>query len=111
MKRALATNITRARNKVGLTQELLAQKLSIPRSSIGAYEEDRATPNPEVLAKIIVIFNIPDVVSFISDANYDLEGIQVKLLPIPTQLQQHYENAGIREKLVVNIILGLVETD
>jgi transcriptional regulator with XRE-family HTH domain len=51
-------NIKLLRKKIGLTQEQLASKLNVKRSSIGAYEENRAVPARELLKEMATMFGV-----------------------------------------------------
>ena len=51
-------NLKYLRNLRGWTQEQFARKLSIKRSLVGAYEEERAHPRLEVLTLICEIFKV-----------------------------------------------------
>lgn len=46
------------RDKNGLTQEELAQKMSITRSSVNAWEMGISMPSPENLVRLSDIFNV-----------------------------------------------------
>ncbi len=52
------TNLKHLRKGKGLTQEELAEKLGITRSSLGAYEEGRAEPRLSALSDIANFFSI-----------------------------------------------------
>lgn len=52
MESRLNENIRAIRKKLGLTQEQFASRLGIKRSLVGAYEEGRAEPRLELLAKM-----------------------------------------------------------
>lgn len=54
----VSNNIKSLRKKHRYTQEQFAQKLSIKRSLLGAYEEARAKPRLEVLVKAASLFNV-----------------------------------------------------
>ena len=45
----IASNLKFLRKKKGLTQQQFADSMAIKRSSVGAYEEDRAEPKYELL--------------------------------------------------------------
>ena len=53
------TNLKFWRRELGLTQAQLADKLSIKRSLVGAYEEGRAEPRLATLVNMARLFNIP----------------------------------------------------
>src|SRR5690606_15244578 len=48
----IASNLKFLRKKKGLTQQQFADSMAIKRSSVGAYEEDRAEPKYELLKRI-----------------------------------------------------------
>lgn len=48
----LSSRLKAIRKSLGLTQEGFAEKLGIKRSSVGAYEEGRATPSIQLLQEI-----------------------------------------------------------
>ena len=47
-----------ARKNAGLSQATLAEKLFVSQQAVAKWETDRATPNPEMLAKISNILNV-----------------------------------------------------
>ena len=51
-------NMKYLRKLRGWTQEEFAQKIGIKRSLLGAYEEERAEPNYEVLETVSDIFKV-----------------------------------------------------
>lgn len=57
-KDLIAKNLKFLRNKRNLTQQELAEKLGIKRSSIGAYEESRAQPKYDTLTNIADFFHV-----------------------------------------------------
>ncbi len=57
-KDLIARNLKFLRTRRGLTQQELAESLSIKRSSIGAYEESRANPKYDTLQKIAEFFDV-----------------------------------------------------
>lgn len=111
MKKPLADNICKTRARHGLTQEQAASRIGIARTNYAAYEEDRATPNPETLAQIANVFGIKELSDFITNPDFTTQCLMAEDKPIRTLLQDHYEKAAIKDKLAVNIILGLVEVD
>lgn len=54
----IGANLKYLRRKKGLTQQQLANELGIRRSSIGAYEERRATPKHDTLKKMSKYFGV-----------------------------------------------------
>lgn len=58
-KLIIGQNLKQLRKLKNLTQQELADKLNIRRSSIGAYEECRATPRYETLESVSDFFGLP----------------------------------------------------
>lgn len=54
----IASNLKFLRRKKGLTQQQFADQMKIKRSSVGAYEEDRAEPKYELLKKIADFYEL-----------------------------------------------------
>lgn len=54
----LANRITQLRHAMGLSQQQLAQKLSISPSALGMYEQSRRTPSLDLLISMSKIFNV-----------------------------------------------------
>jgi transcriptional regulator with XRE-family HTH domain len=54
----LSTNLKYLRKRLGITQAQMAEKISIKRSLIGAYEEGRAEPKLSTLVSISRLFGI-----------------------------------------------------
>ncbi|MFK7925961.1 MAG: XRE family transcriptional regulator [Bacteroidia bacterium] len=96
-KLVIGKNLKYLRKLKGLTQQELANHLEIRRSSIGAYEECRATPKYETLEKISDFFNVSidmlvkedvsqyseeELRSSIAEARVDVEGRKLRVLPI-----------------------------
>jgi len=52
----LKKNIRIIRKWTDLNQEKFAEKIGIKRSRLGSYEEGRATPKPDILQKIAIIY-------------------------------------------------------
>ena len=46
------------RKKVGLSQAALAERLFVSQQAVAKWETDRATPNPEMLAKLAKELNV-----------------------------------------------------
>lgn len=55
----ISKNIRHLRSLKGLTQEMLAESLSVSRSRIGSYEEGRSAPTIEFLIKLSDYFKLP----------------------------------------------------
>lgn len=54
----IASNLKFLRRKKGLTQQQFADHMEIKRSSVGAYEEDRAEPKYELLKRIAEFYEL-----------------------------------------------------
>ena len=93
----LPSNLKTLRKKKGLTQQELANKISIKRSLIGSYEEGRAEPKLETLQTLAIYYgvNIDDLITLdmtslkndntIIDKEAklkDIEGKGLRILPI-----------------------------
>jgi len=115
MNEVFAKNLTAAReNKPKRTQEKVAADLGITRSAYGSYEEGRAFPPSELLIRIADYFGIADLKGFISDDEFQpsrsMPKVRDEARPHKlTLLQRAYENAHIKDKLAVNLLLGLVD--
>ena len=62
----IPSNIKFLRKKKGLTQQQFADEMTIKRSLVGAYEEERAEPKYELLKKIAGFFDV-SIDDFIND--------------------------------------------
>lgn len=58
LPKTLGKKIQKKRNEVGLTQEMLADKVGISRAYMGYIEQGRNAPSLEVLSKIARILKI-----------------------------------------------------
>ena len=47
-----------SRKRAGITQEALAKKIGVERSSVGKYESTGTIPSPDVLAKISQVLGV-----------------------------------------------------
>ncbi|MEZ4774312.1 MAG: LexA family transcriptional regulator [Bacteroidia bacterium] len=96
-KLIIGKNLKYLRKMKGLTQQELANHLAIRRSSIGAYEECRATPKYETLERISDFFNVSidllvkedisglseeEMHSYPGQGQVDIEGKSLRVLPI-----------------------------
>lgn len=63
------------RSEAGMSQSALATQLFVSQQAVGKWETDRATPNPEMIAKIASIFNV--------SADYLLGKTEIKNTPAP----------------------------
>lgn len=58
MSSNFATRLKDIRNKKGLTQKQLADKLGISSSTIGMYEQNNRMPSSEILSEMCNIFDV-----------------------------------------------------
>ena len=70
------------RMKNGLTQQEIADKLKVSRSSIGMYEKGEREPNYELLETIADFFNV--------DMNYLLRGTEIMANNQFSEMLKHY---------------------
>lgn len=65
-------NLKELRKELGISQAVFADKLGITRSSLGAYEENRAQPPLLVITKAMELCQIPpeDMYDLIFDPQY-----------------------------------------
>lgn len=54
----VSDNMKYLRKLHGMTQDQFARRLGIKRASVGAYEEQRANPNIDVLKLMSKLFNV-----------------------------------------------------
>lgn len=84
----ISKNIRHLRSLKGLTQEQLAEELSITRSRVSSYEEGRSEPSIELLIKLSSYYGLPIDVLIKNDLTYANDmtfieiGTQRVLLPI-----------------------------
>ncbi|MEM6265043.1 MAG: helix-turn-helix domain-containing protein [Bacteroidota bacterium] len=96
-KQVIGKNLKFLRKRKGMTRQELADKLGIRRSSIGAYEECRATPKYETLENISDFFEVSidllvkedvsrlepdDLIGHQEQRRIDIEGRRLRVLPI-----------------------------
>lgn len=58
MSKNLQSNIRKLRNRMGISQEKMAEKLGINRPRYSSYEEYRCEPNISLIIKLSDIFNV-----------------------------------------------------
>lgn len=113
MNEVFAKNLKSIRKDIrGLTQDRAAKLARISRPSWGAYEEGRAFPPADKLMRIADVLGVADVAAFVNDENFDISKsapIRPRRPHILTDVQRAYENLTIRDKLAVNLLLGLVD--
>lgn len=108
MKKAFATNLRNARMARGMTQGAASMLMGIKRSSLGAYEEGRASPVPEMIVPIAEALGINNLRAFLSDPEFDIDK-QDKMGPIKkiSPLQSNYARCRGTKRQAVDILLGL----
>lgn len=80
-------NLKRLRQENNLTQEQLAEKVGISKSSISFYEHCKKTPSPDIVAQFSEIFNVSmDVLMGINkplkDQCIDVSGLTPKEIKV-----------------------------
>lgn len=63
---SLGERLKKAREKLGFSQEFVAKRINIHRTTIGKYESNECLPSVDILMKLIEIY--------CEDANYILYG-------------------------------------
>lgn len=58
MSKNLQSNIRKLRNRMGISQEKMAEKLGINRPRYSAYEEYRCEPNISLIIKLSEVFEV-----------------------------------------------------
>lgn len=111
--RAFGDNLKKARLAKGWNQEEAAAAIGIKRSLLGAYEEGRACPTAYGLVPFAKVFHTTDLIGFLTDPDFNVSGMDSgkELAKDSLLLMRHYAVAPIRDKLAVNILLGLVDLE
>ena len=78
---SVGENIKNTRKKIGITQEELAEKLSVTRQAVSNWENGKTEPDIETLTKIAQIFDISidELVDGIPKGITELRGKKVYL--------------------------------
>ena len=63
-----AQRLKELRKQNGLSQASLAQQLGMTQQAVGKWERGTATPDPQTIAKLAEIFNVPSDVLLGLDA-------------------------------------------
>lgn len=58
MSKNLQSNIRKLRNRMGISQEKMAEKLGINRPRYSSYEEYRCEPNIDIIIKLSEVFEV-----------------------------------------------------
>lgn len=98
-------NIKYLRKEKGYTQSVLAQKIDVKRSLIGAYEECRAEPKIATIQKLSYLFGISldeiinhDLSKEGSAQYVDAQGKTLRILPIAVDEQQNEKITAVPVK-------------
>lgn len=112
MNSIFGKNLGAIRTAKGWTQQKAADELEVNRSTYAAWEEGRGFPTAEMLVHVARVFKITDLIGMIENESFNYSQQIPKVIhePTPTTtIEKAYQAAGIREKLAVNILLGLVD--
>ena len=71
---SMGERLREARNKIGYSQEEVARRIDLDRTTIGKYENDACVPSSTTLARLVEIY--------CTDANYILYGKEMKVMNI-----------------------------
>lgn len=88
---SMGERLREARNKIGYSQEEVARRIDLDRTTIGKYENDACVPSSTTLARLVEIY--------CTDANYILYGKEMKVMNIarvPKKLYERYLYAAFR---------------
>ncbi len=105
MKTTLANNMAKVRHFHKYSQQQASKLIGITRPTLGAYEEGRATPSPEKLAKICRAYSITDVVGFIERQDFNM--LLQKDTYVKTMLEEKYFELEGSAKHAVDVLLGI----
>lgn len=105
-----ACNLKALRLRNNWTQDKAAEFLYIKRSQYASWEEGRGFPDALATVVMMEVMEISNWRAFISQRDYAKAEGPKERSPV-TVIQQKYDQADIRVKLAVNILLGLVELD
>lgn len=114
MKEIFSKNLKQARAFKGFSQEKTAGLIGVNRGAYAAWEEARSFPRPRDLSKLADLFCIQDLRSFMEDDKFNVKQQMAKAqknMTTPELIQQKYNEAGVKERLAVNILLGLVDLE
>lgn len=88
---SMGERLREARNKLGYSQEEVARRIDLDRTTIGKYENDACVPSSTTLARLVEIY--------CTDANYILYGKEMKVMNIsrvPKKLYERYLHVAFR---------------
>jgi len=111
----LGNNIRHLRKQKGFTQATLADKLSVNRSLIGAYEEGRTAPRIATLQLLCHIFKVPlgDLIEKPLDKNYqgNYAAGALRVLPVPVDDQGDELITLIPQKAAAGYTKGYADSE
>ena len=116
------TNLKFLRRQKGLTQEELAEKLGVTRSSLGAYEEGRAEPKIGLLRTMAQFFSIAvdeligteissEIVTSMPSPGKDLEGKNLRVLAITVDSQNRENIELVPVKAAAGYLNGYADPE
>jgi transcriptional regulator with XRE-family HTH domain len=117
----LSENLKYLRKQKGFTQELLAEKLGIKRSLVGAYEEGRAEPGLLNLQKISQVFEV-SIDNLISEDytdpslskklfQKDIEARKLRVLSITVDKDERENILLVPQKAAAGYLNGYADTE
>lgn len=80
---SMGERLREARNKIGYSQEEVARRIDLDRTTIGKYENDACVPSSTTLARLVEIY--------CTDANYILYGKEMKVMKYIACTKELYE--------------------
>ena len=125
-KLTIGKNLKFLRKRKGLTQQELADKLEIRRSSIGAYEECRATPRYDTLERISDLFEVTidilvkENLSLLTEEEWhdlkagskaDVDGRRLRILPITVDEHGRENIELVSEKASAGYLNGYADPE
>lgn len=126
-KDVFGKNLKHLRKSRGLTQQELADKLEIRRSSIGAYEECRATPRYETLLDMsnlfeisvdmliredLTVYSYDDLRKKMESHKQDIEGRRIRVLTTPIEEDENKRIVPmIPDKAAAGYLNGLADPE
>lgn len=125
-RQIIGINLKFLRRRKGLTQQELADALKIRRSSIGAYEECRATPKYETLQRMSDFFGVSidlmvkediakldpgDLIDNREQRLLDLEGKKLRVLQVTVDSDERAMIDFVQEKAAAGYLNGYADPE
>ncbi len=122
----IGKNLKFLRRRKGLTQQDLADKLGIRRSSIGAYEENRATPRYDTLEGISDFFEVSidmlvrknlsqlsedDFQDYKKGGKLDVDGRNIRVLQVAVDYKNRENIIYVPQKASAGYMNGYADTE